>query len=159
MSQILRTQPVFRPTVSPEEQAAIRLARLMAVRQHEMDQMLKAFGLTTIQYNALRILNGAGPHGLCGTEMAERLVSQAPDVPRLLDRLTEAGFIVRDRDPENRRFVRARITPEGVQRLVDSAQTVAAMHQRHWQNFSREQLDAFVALLKQLEGQPDTGER
>lgn len=151
MPDTLQPAPVFRATASPEERAAIRLARLIAARQHEMEQVLKPFGLTIIQYNALRILNGAGPDGLCGTELAVRLISKAPDVPRLLDRLEEAGLIARERDPENRRFVRARITPAGVGRLIDSAPAVAALHRRHWRNLSPEQLAAFVALLDQLE--------
>lgn len=151
MHYILQPAPVFQPTAMPEERAAIGLARLIAVRQHDMEQVLKPFGLTLIQYNALRILNGAGPDGLCGTDLAGRLISKAPDVPRLLDRMAEAGLIARERDPENRRFVRARITPEGVGRLVDSAPAVAAMHRRHWRNLSHEQLDAFIAVLDQLE--------
>jgi len=129
----------------------VRLARLSAAMTHEMEQVLKPFGLTTIQYNALRILNGAGPEGLCGTELSARLISKAPDVPRLLDRLADAGLIVRERDPENRRFVRARIAPAGVERLIESAPAVAAMHRRHWKGLTREQLDALVALLGQVE--------
>jgi len=129
----------------------VRLARLSAAMTHEMEQALKPFGLTTIQYNALRILNGAGPEGLCGTELSARLISKAPDVPRLLDRLADAGLIVRERDPENRRFVRARIAPAGVERLIESAPAVGAMHRRHWKGLTREQLDALVALLGQVE--------
>lgn len=151
MPDTLQPAPVFRPAVTPEERAAIRLARLIAVRQHEIEQVLKPFGITLIQYNALRILNGADPDGLCGTELAARLISKAPDVPRLLDRLEEAGLIARERDPENRRFVRARITPAGVGRLIDSAPAVTTMHRRHWRNLSRDQVDTFVALLDQLE--------
>ena len=129
----------------------MRIGRLSAAMMHEMEQVLKPFGLTAIQYNALRILNGAGPDGLCGTELAGRLISKAPDVPRLLDRLTEAGLIDRERDPGNRRFVRARIAPAGVKRLIDSAAAVAATHKRQWRNVSREQLDTLVALLDQVE--------
>ena len=129
----------------------MRLGRLSAAMIHEMEQVLKPFGLTTIQYNALRILNGAGPEGLCGTELSARLISKAPDVPRLLDRLADAGLIVRERDPENRRFVRARIAPAGVERLIESAPAVAATHRRQWKGLTREQLDALVALLDQVE--------
>ena len=129
----------------------MRLARLTASLMHDMEQTLKPFGLTGIQYNALRILNGAGADGLCGTELAERLISKAPDVPRLLERLGEAGLIVRERDPDNRRFVQARITPQGVERLVESAPAVAAMHRRQFQPLSREQQDTLLALLGQLD--------
>lgn len=143
----------FRPTVSLEERIAVRLARLTAGLIHEVDQVLNPFGLSGIQYNALRILNGAGADGLCGTELAARLISKAPDVPRLLDRLAEAGLIARERDPDNRRFVRARITPQGVERLIESAPAVAALHRRQFQSLSGEQRETLLALLDQL-GRP-----
>jgi MarR family transcriptional regulator, organic hydroperoxide resistance regulator len=129
----------------------VRLARLTASLMHDMEQTLKPFGLTGIQYNALRILNGAGGDGLCGTGLAERLISKAPDVPRLLERLAEAGLIVRERDPANRRFVQARITPEGIERLVESAPAIAAMHKRQFQSLSREQQETLLTLLGQLD--------
>lgn len=129
----------------------MRLGRLTSAMLHEMEQVLKPFGLTAVQYNALRILNGAGVDGLCGSDLATRLISKAPDVPRLLDRLADAGLISRERDPSNRRFVRARITPAGVAQLIESAPAVAAMHGRQFQALEREQVDTLIALLDQLD--------
>jgi DNA-binding MarR family transcriptional regulator len=113
---------------------------------------LRPFGLTVTQFNALRILNGAGPDGLWGTEVRDRLVSQVPDVPRLLARLEDAGLITRERDPDNRRFVQARITSAGVERLRESSPAVAAMHQRHWKRLTAEQLETLLVLLEQASG-------
>jgi len=140
---------LFQPKPTREEQVAVRLARLTFRLMHDMEQVLKPFGLTGVQYNALRILNGAGHKGLCGSDLRERLLTAVPDVPRLLDRLDEAGLITRERDPENRRFVMARIGPAGVDVLVKSAPAVAAMHQRQWKGFSRKQLDELIHLLDQ----------
>ena len=152
MSRQQPTAPVFRPKVSTEERLAVGLARLTAGLMHDMDQELKPYGLTGTQYNALRILNGAGADGLCGTEVRDRLIAKVPDVPRLLDRLEEAGLIARERDPENRRFVRARITADGVQRLIESAPAIAAMHRRQWARLSPAQRDTLLALVEQASG-------
>ncbi|HYF53518.1 MAG TPA: MarR family transcriptional regulator, partial [Salinarimonas sp.] len=65
----------------------------------------------------------------------------------------EAGLIARERDPDNRRFVRARITPQGVERLIESEPAVAALHRRQFQSLSGEQREALLALLDQL-GRP-----
>jgi len=140
---------LFQPKPTREEQVAVRLARLTFRLMHDMEQVLKPFGLTGVQYNALRILNGAGREGLCGTDLRDRLLTAVPDVPRLLDRLDEAGLVTRERDPENRRFVVARISPAGVDVLVKSASAIATMHRRQWKNFSAKQLDELIRLLDQ----------
>ncbi|MEM9556344.1 MAG: MarR family transcriptional regulator [Acidobacteriota bacterium] len=76
-------------------------------------------GVTPSQYNVLRILRGAHPDGLPCHEIAERLLTPAPDVTRLLDRLKARGWLERTRDAEDRRVVRSCITPSGLD-LVDS---------------------------------------
>lgn len=144
------TPLAFRPASSIEERAGIRLGQVTFKMLHEMERVLKPSGLTAIQYNALRILNGAQPDGLCGTEVSERLITKAPDVPRLLDRMQEVGLITRERDPNNRRFVRARITRLGVQRLVDSYAALSALHKRQWDALSHDELRTLVGLLDRL---------
>jgi DNA-binding MarR family transcriptional regulator len=59
---------------------------------HRMEQLLKPFALTPTQYNVLRILRGAGPEGLCGSDIGRRLVSQVPDMTRRLDRMAAVGL-------------------------------------------------------------------
>ena len=65
------------------------MLRTAALLEHQLNEALRPFGITELQYNVLRILRGAGPDGLCGREIAERLVSKVPDVSRLLDRMEE----------------------------------------------------------------------
>lgn len=114
--EIKQTKPFARPA----EEALLSILRTAAVLEHAENDVLKAYGLTHTQYNVLRILRGAGRRGLCGRDVAERLVSHVPDVSRLLDRMEEAGVIVRARDPDDRRHVTARITPTGRKLLVDA---------------------------------------
>ena len=71
-----------------EEETHLSIVRTAAVLEHAMAQVLKPYGLTSTQYNVLRILRGAGPGGLCRNEIGARLLRQVPDVTRLLDRLT-----------------------------------------------------------------------
>jgi len=60
-------------------------------------------GLSATQYNALRILRGAGPDGLPCGEVAARMITRDPDVTRLLDRLEKRGLIRREILPADRR--------------------------------------------------------
>ncbi len=109
-----------RPFQSRSAEALLSVLRTAAVLDHHLTEALRPLGLTPTQYNVLRILRGAGAEGLCGREIAERLVARVPDVPRLLDRMEGMGLIGRRRDTEDRRHVTATIRPKGEQ-VLDAA--------------------------------------
>src|SRR5947207_7057565 len=69
------------------------------------DELFGRHDLTAQQYNALRLLRGRHPETLPTLTLAARLVSKAPDITRLLDRLDGRGLIKRERLPDNRRVV------------------------------------------------------
>ena len=95
----------------------LSVARTSAVLMHALEQAFKTHGITPTQYNVLRILRGAGPEGLCRYEIAERLITPVPDVSRLLDRMTAAGLLTRERVLTDRRLVVACITRKGLATL------------------------------------------
>lgn len=134
--------------VSPEQRAAVGLGRVVSRIMYRMDQLLKPYGLTPTQYNVLRILNGASAEGLCGTDIGARLLSPVPDMTRLLDRMAEAGLLVRERDPEHRRFVRARITEAGREKLLETTPVVDALHREQFRRFSPDQISMLRSLLE-----------
>lgn len=74
-------------------------------------------GVTHTQYNVLRILRGVHPEGHPRCEIADRLITRAPDVTRLLDRLERQGLIERGWSKENRRLSIAKITSQGLELL------------------------------------------
>ena len=49
--------------------------------------IIKPFGLSTTQYNVLRILRGAGDDGMPCGEVSDRLITRDSDITRLFDRL------------------------------------------------------------------------
>jgi DNA-binding MarR family transcriptional regulator len=128
-SRLLAELKQTKPFPRPGQEALVSILRTAAVLEHEINDALKPFDLTMTQYNVLRILRGAGSAGLCGREVGERLIARVPDVPRLLERMTEAGLVARERDPADRRHVTARITPEGL-RLLDEVEPALAPIER-----------------------------
>src|SRR5688572_14995159 len=108
-----------KPFASLEQEAILGLLRTAAAVDHATEEALRPFGVTGTQFNVLRILRGAGPNGLCGREIGERMITRVPDVPRLLERLETAGLISRERDPNDRRHVTARITERGTELLAE----------------------------------------
>jgi DNA-binding MarR family transcriptional regulator len=136
-----------KPFHSAEQEAMLSVASTAARLDHEMIDVLKPHGLTPTQYNALRILRGAGPEGLCRNEVRDRLIARVPDATRLLERLEETGFVVRDREGEDRRFVRARITRRGLDLLARLDDVVIDLHRRQLGHLGPRKLRTLIDLL------------
>jgi DNA-binding MarR family transcriptional regulator len=119
-SRLLEEIKQSKPFARPSDEALLSIMRTASVLEHGSNEMLREFGITTTQYNVLRILRGAGAAGLCGREIGERLVSRVPDVSRLLDRMEDMGLLGKRRDAIDRRHVTARITAKG-RRVLDEA--------------------------------------
>jgi DNA-binding MarR family transcriptional regulator len=136
-----------KPFASMEQEAALSLARTAAVLEHETLDALRPHGLTPTQYNALRILRGAEPDGLCRNEVRDRLIARVPDATRLLERLEEMGFVWRAREGVDRRFVRARITGQGLAKLAALDDEIVRLHHRQLGHLGPEKLRTLVALL------------
>jgi DNA-binding MarR family transcriptional regulator len=135
------------PFRSAATEAMLSILRTAAMIEHRMGETLKPFGITGPQHNVLRILRGAGNKGLCGREIGERMVSRVPDVPRMLERMEAMKLISRERDPEDRRHVTARITPKGLDLLT---RVDPAMDQAERERFSQlegNQLQSIIAEL------------
>jgi len=140
--EIKQTKPFARP----EQEALLGVLRTAAIIEHAQHEALKPYGITGTQYNVLRILRGAGPTGLCGREVGERLIARVPDVPRLLERMTDQGLVSRERDPDDRRHVTARITDTGLE-LLDRVDPVLQALERRFGNLPAAELEALIASL------------
>lgn len=135
------------PFSGPEEEASLNILRTAALLEHAVAERLKPHGLTPTQYNVLRILRGAGDQGLCGNEVRERMLTPVPDTTRLLDRLEEAGLVDRVRDRADRRFVTARITSTGREKLAALDGPVSEMHEQLLGHMDEVELHRLSGLL------------
>jgi len=134
----------------PEQEAYLSLLRTAGCLEHEAGEVFRTAGITATQYNVLRILRGAGLSGLCRGEIRDRLLTQVPDVTRLLDRMEAAGLIERQRSGDDRRFVNTRITAAGLALLERLDPEVAAMHRRQLGHMSEDELRALTGLLSKV---------
>ena len=112
------------------------------------DELFARHDLTAQQYNALRLLRAEHPTRLPTLALAGRLVSHAPDITRLLDRLEERGLVGRERMVDNRRVVQVGITDAGLALLKQLDQPVRQCHHRQLGHLSPPQLQSLVELLR-----------
>jgi polyisoprenoid-binding protein YceI/DNA-binding MarR family transcriptional regulator len=117
-----------RPPVLLEAQVFIALQKIADALAQEAEQLLKAHGLTGAQYNVLRILRGAEPEGLACSTISDRMISHDPDMTRLLDRMEKRALITRQRQKDDRRVVKTRITPAGLDLLKGLDEPVREVH-------------------------------
>ncbi|MGH9676476.1 MAG: MarR family winged helix-turn-helix transcriptional regulator, partial [Candidatus Acidiferrum sp.] len=111
---------------------------------------LKSASLTDAQYNVLRILRGAEPQGLACRAIADSMISHDPDMTRLLDRLEKRGLITRERQTDDRRVVKARITSRGLGILKSLDQPVHELHKRQFRHLPAARLKELAGLLEEL---------
>ena len=146
LAEIKRTRPFCRL----EEEAYLNVLRTASVLQQSTAEMLRQRDLTGAQYNLLRILRGAGEHGLTAGDIAERMITRDPDITRLIDRLEKRGLVERWRCTQDRRVVRTRLSPAGAELLEPLDQEVEALHVRQVGALGREKLETLITLLEDV---------
>ncbi|OLD80799.1 MAG: hypothetical protein AUF67_10705 [Acidobacteria bacterium 13_1_20CM_58_21] len=137
-------------SVSLEKRVFVSLLQTADTLGQEAEQLLKAAGLTGAQYNVLRILRGAEPSGLACRAIGERMISHDPDMTRLLDRMEKRGLITRERQCDDRRVVKTRITAQGLSLLKTFDQPVYDLHKRQFRHMSATRLKILYDLLEEV---------
>jgi DNA-binding MarR family transcriptional regulator len=139
------------PGAPLEVQLFVTILKIADSLSQDAEQLLKSAGLTGAQYNVLRILRGAEPDGLPCRGIGERMISRDPDMTRLLDRMEKREWITRERQKEDRRVVKTRITAEGLTLLKKLDQPVGMLHESQFRHISATHLKALKELLEELE--------
>ncbi len=111
------------------------------------DELFGGQGLSPQQYNTLRLLEAAFPAAITVQQLAGKLISRAPDMTRLLDRLEAGGWIARLRPPANRRVVEVTLTPAGQALLDELSAKVRECHERQLGHLTPAQQRQLIRLL------------
>jgi MarR family transcriptional regulator, organic hydroperoxide resistance regulator len=132
---------------SAQQAAFLNLWRTYDLLKAYEDRLFGAHDLSAQQYNTLRLLRAVHPQRVPTLELGNRLVSRAPDMTRLLDRLEARGWIDRERLSENRRVVLIGITPAGVALLDALAGPVRECHAQQLGHMTPQELATLNRLL------------
>jgi len=144
LQQDLKQKKPFR---SLQQEAYLSVVRTSTALTDAMEDLVKSRGISATQYNVLRILRGSGAEGLCRNALRDRMLTRMPDMTRLLDRMEEAGFVVRVREGEDRRMVMTRITERGRRLLDELDAPVMALHRKQMAGLTDAQLRSLSDLL------------
>ena len=133
-----------------EQRVFLALLKTADALGQEAEQLIRAAKLTGTQYNVLRILRGAGAEGLACRGIGDRMIAHDPDITRLLDRLEKRGFIARERQKDDRRVVKTRITPKGLELLKPLDQPIRELHKRQFRHMAGARLKTLFGLLEEI---------
>jgi DNA-binding MarR family transcriptional regulator len=112
------------------------------------DELFGRFGLTPQQYNLLRVLKARHPGTLPTLGLAERLVSRAPDITRMLDKLEERGLVQRERAKGDRRTVQVGITAAGLALVEQLHEPLRECQSRQLGHMTDRDLERLIELLR-----------
>ena len=140
------------PFRSREQEAYLSLLRTADALQSSVEAKLNEFGLTGTQYNALRIMRGAGPEGLPCSEIGERMITRDPDITRLLNRLQKRGLVTRTRGKADRRVIHGKITSTGLKLLREMDEPIDQHGREMLKHVGQQRLQQLIDLLELVRG-------
>jgi DNA-binding MarR family transcriptional regulator len=132
------------------DRAFIALQRAADKLALQAEQLLKSNGLTGAQYNVLRILRGAEPDGLACSTISERMISHDPDMTRLLDRMDKRELIIRQRQSDDRRVVKVKVTSGGLELLKRLEAPIHELHKRQFAHMGAGRVKVLADLLEEI---------
>ena len=146
-SRLQRELKKQRPFDQPEQEACLNLVRTNDQFQNRFGKLFREYGLTSSQYNVLRILRGEGQPLPC-QEIAERMVQVVPAMTGLLDRLEAQELIRRERCTQDRRVIYIEPTEKALELLAQLDQPVIALHKALMGHLTVPELKELTRLLE-----------
>ena len=146
-SHLQRELKKRQPFESPEIEAILNILRTGDQFQNRFGRLFRDYGLTTSQYNVLRILRGEGKP-LPSLEIAERMGQVVPAITGLVDRLEKQELVTRERCTEDRRVVFVQLTEKAKRLLKKLDEPDAALHKQLIGHLTRRELKELSRLLE-----------
>jgi DNA-binding MarR family transcriptional regulator len=137
-----------RPFSSLEEEALLNLMRTSDCLNRAFHLKTRDWGVTSTQYNVLRILRGAQPQGLTCSAIGTRMITAEPDITRLLARLKALKLIRQQRDSHDRRMVWTQISQAGLALLKQMDPVILAVPAQLLGQLDAAQLKELIRLLE-----------
>ena len=134
--------------ISPASIAYITFLRTADKMGSLVENFFLPYGIIGQQYNVLRILRGAEPEGLPTLTIAERMITRAPGITRMIDRLEAKGLVQRQACPDDRRCVYCRVTEKGLDVLAKLDEPVQEMNRTVLRGLDDEEIEQLTALLQ-----------
>ena len=116
----------------------------------KISEGLKTAGLTWPKYEVLDQLRHAPGTALPLRVLADCQSCAASNITQLVDRLEREGFVRRVDDPEDRRSVRAELTAQGMEAVIQGEKQIEAIREFYRGRFTEEERMELGRLLAKI---------
>jgi len=147
VSQLQRDIKKKQPFASPEQEAVLNILRTNDQYQNRLGRLFRQYGLTSSQYNVLRILRGEGKPMPC-LEIGSRMIQVVPAMTGLIDRLEKLELVRRERCTEDRRVVYIELTDKAATLLDQMDEPVVELEKSLIGHLTRKELKELSRLLE-----------
>jgi DNA-binding MarR family transcriptional regulator len=136
------------PFTSVEEEALLNLLRTADSLNRAFQLKTRPWGVTSTQYNVLRILRGAEPQGMTCSVIGSRMITVEPDITRLLARLKALKLVRQRRDRQDQRLLWTRISRAGLALLKEMSPMIQRLPTELLGRMSHVELTELIRLLE-----------
>ena len=130
-----------------ESEVYQNMLRTSVFLTHKESMLLKQYGLSRTQYQALCILREEDKTGIPVLELAQHLISRIPDITRLVDRLAASCLVRRVRSHTDRRRVLVRVNNRALTLLAKIDKPIQQLTQGYLGHLSRRERQTLNKLL------------
>lgn len=112
-------------------------------------QLFKSHGLTTPQFNILRILRGQHPKPATVNLLIDRMLDKSSNASRIVDKLEQKGLVKRSQCSKDRRAVDVYISDAGL-KLLDEMDVKMDEWEKSHNNLSEREAATLNVLLDKI---------
>ncbi|GIP36954.1 putative HTH-type transcriptional regulator YcgE [Paenibacillus sp. J31TS4] len=123
----------------------LRLNSARAVMLHQL--ISEKLGLNATDHKCLDFLTRSGP--VTAGQLAQLTGLTTGAVTSVIDRLEKAGYVVRDKDPKDRRRVVVKPAPEGSSSIAPMFQSVMLSTYNILAQYNEQELELLLGFLRQ----------
>ncbi len=145
------------PFESPQQEAVLQTLRTSDWLENRLGRLFREYGLTSSQYNVLRILRGEG-QPLPSLEIANRMIQVVPAITGLIDRLEAQELVARRRCTADRRVVFVEITSKALAILKQLDPPLRKLHGTLMAGLNTHELAELSRLLAKARAAADPAE-
>lgn len=128
-----------------------RVSRLAKLLERSTEETFGLFGLAKGGFDVLSALKRSGPpYRLSPTDLYRSFLISSGAMTNRIDRLEEAGLVVRTPDPYDRRAILVGLTPRGHQLINTAVRAHLANYERILVPLSRSERAVVIRLLAKL---------
>ena len=120
--------------------------------EEQLNKLFKDIGITSHQYNVLRILRGSLGTPLPACDIQGRMIYKNSNVTRIIEKLVSKELTSKKSNEKNRRKIEVEITPAGLDLLAQLDMKVMQVHHNLFKNITVEEAQSFNNLLDKIRG-------